>query len=43
VLAGIVAGPLFHLLSADWGLVLTGAVAGTGAYLVDRRIRRRHG
>lgn len=43
VLAGMVAGPLFHLLSADWGLVLTGAVAGTGAYLLDRAMRRRHG
>ncbi len=42
VLAGIAAGPLFHLVSADWGLILTGAVAGTGAYLVDRRRRRRH-
>jgi predicted branched-subunit amino acid permease len=42
VLAGIAAGPLFHLVSADWGLILTGAVAGTGAYLIDRRIRRRH-
>lgn len=43
VLAGIVAGPLFHLLSADWGLLLTGAVAGSGAYLADRVLRRRHG
>lgn len=43
VLAGILTGPLFHLVSADWGLILTGAVAGTGAYLADRRLRRRHG
>lgn len=42
VLAGIAAGPLFHLLSADWGLVLTGAVAGTGAYLLDRVMGRRN-
>lgn len=42
VLAGIVAGPLFHLVSSDWGLILTGAVAGTAAYLVDRLKRRRH-
>ncbi|UCH72863.1 MAG: AzlC family ABC transporter permease [Rhodospirillales bacterium] len=41
VLAGIAAGPLFHLVSADWGLILTGAVAGTGAYFIDRQIRRR--
>ncbi len=43
VLAGIVAGPLFHLLSPDWGLLLTGAVAGTGVYLADRALRGRHG
>lgn len=43
VLAGVVAGPLFHLLSSDWGLLLTGALAGTGAYLADRVLRGRHG
>ena len=43
VLAGVVAGPLFHLLSPDWGLLLTGAVAGTGAYLTDRAFRGRYG
>ena len=43
VLAGVVAGPLFHLLSPDWGLLLTGAAAGTGAYLFDRALRGRHG
>jgi predicted branched-subunit amino acid permease len=43
VLAGVVAGPLFHLLSPDWGLLLTGAAAGAGAYLVDRALRRRDG
>lgn len=42
VLAGVAAGPLFHLLSPDWGLLLTGAVAGTGGYLIDRALRRRH-
>lgn len=43
VLAGVVAGPLFHLLSPDWGLLLTGAAAGAGAYLVDRALRRLDG
>ena len=43
VLAGIAAGPLFHLLSPDWGLLLTGLVAGMGAYLADRVLRGRHG
>lgn len=43
VLAGAVTGPMFHLVSADWGLILTGAVAGSFAYLWDRRRRRHHG
>jgi len=43
VLMGVLAGPLFHLLSPDWGLLLTGATAGIGAYLFDRALRRRHG
>lgn len=43
VLAGVAAGPLFHLLSPDWGLLLTGLVAGMGAYLADRMLRGRHG
>lgn len=29
---GAVTGPLLHLLSPDWGLLLTGALAGTAAY-----------
>lgn len=43
VLLGAVAGPLFHLVTADWGLILTGAVAGTAGYLWDRHRRGRHG
>ncbi len=43
VMLGAVAGPAFHLVSSDWGLILTGAVAGTLAYLWDRRLRGRHG
>lgn len=37
---GAVAGPLFHLLSPDWGLLYTGLVAGTAAFLVDGKVRR---
>lgn len=37
---GAVAGPLFHLLAPDWGLLYTGLVAGTAAFLADRRPRR---
>lgn len=43
VLFGAIAGPLLHLVSADWGLILTGALAGPLAYLWDRRRRGRHG
>ena len=43
VLLGALAGPLFHLVSADWGLILTGAVAGTAGYLWDRHLRGRNG
>lgn len=33
---GGLAGPLFHLLSPDWGLLMTGLVAGTAAFLASR-------
>lgn len=33
---GAVLGPLFHLLDADWGLLMTGLVAGTAAFLITR-------
>lgn len=38
---GALAGPLFHLLSPDWGLLMTGLVAGTIAFLADEWMRRR--
>jgi predicted branched-subunit amino acid permease len=41
LLIGAVAGPLFYLLSTDWGLLATGAVGGALAYLLDRTWRRR--
>ena len=34
--AGAVLGPLFHLLSPDWGLLATGFVAGSFAFGLDR-------
>ncbi|MFI4989210.1 MAG: AzlC family ABC transporter permease [Alphaproteobacteria bacterium] len=44
---GAVLGPLFHLLSPEWGLPLTGIVAGTLAFALDRHARgreaKRHG
>ena len=41
LIGGALVGPAFHLLSPRWGLMLTGLVAGTLAYAVDRR-RRGH-
>jgi predicted branched-subunit amino acid permease len=40
---GVVAGPLLHILSPDWGLIATGIAAGGAAYAADRAWRGRHG
>lgn len=37
---GAVLGPLFHLVSPDWGLLATGLVGGTLAFLIVERGRR---
>ena len=37
---GAVAGPILHVLTPNWGLLLTGVLAGTAAFLTDRRLRR---
>ena len=39
---GALAGPLLHLVSADWGLLLTGVLAGSLAFFADRLWSRRH-
>ncbi|MEQ8964304.1 MAG: AzlC family ABC transporter permease [Azospirillaceae bacterium] len=39
--AGALAGPLFHRIDPDWGLLATGLVAGTAAFLADRLVPRR--
>lgn len=36
LILGALAGPLFHLVTADWGLLLTGLIAGSAAYGLDR-------
>jgi len=36
---GAVAGPVFHLISPDWGLLATGLVAGTLAFVIDERLK----
>jgi len=43
LLAGAIVGPLIHLLAPNWGLVATGVLAGTAAYLIERRLEARHG
>ena len=38
LMIGAVLGPVFHLVSPDWGLPFCGVIAGTAAYFLDRRI-----
>lgn len=38
---GAVAGPLLQPVAQDWGLLATGLLAGTAAYLVNRWLPRR--
>jgi predicted branched-subunit amino acid permease len=37
---GAISGPLFHLLSPDWSLLLTGLFAGTAGFLLERPFAR---
>jgi len=41
VVIGVVAGPLLHQVTTDWSVPLTGLLAGTAAFLIDRAIGRR--
>jgi predicted branched-subunit amino acid permease len=41
VIGGGIAGPLFHLLSEDWGLLFAGVVGGTVAFFVSRHLTAR--
>ena len=34
VLCGAIAGPLFHALSNDWGILLAGLIGGTIAFFI---------
>lgn len=34
-------GPLFHLMSPDWGLLATGVVGGTAAFFIEKKVSRR--
>ena len=42
VIAGGVAGPLLHIVTADWGLLLSGLIGGTLAFGMARIWRDRH-
>ncbi len=41
VLLGVVAGPLLHLASPEWGVPATGFIVGTIAFGLDRKVLRR--
>jgi predicted branched-subunit amino acid permease len=43
LVAGAVLGPLFHFVSRDWGLLLTGLAAGTVGWAGGRWLERRDG
>jgi predicted branched-subunit amino acid permease len=40
LLLGAICGPIFHLLSPDWSLLLTGLFAGTAGFLLERPLTR---
>ena len=40
---GGVMGPALHLVSPDWGLLVTGLVAGTAGHFIDQVVRARYG
>jgi len=42
VAAGAVAGPLLHMATSDWGLLLCGVIGGTLAFAVAKGLQARH-
>jgi predicted branched-subunit amino acid permease len=40
LILGAIAGPLFHLLSPNWSLLLTGLVAGSASFLLEKPVAR---
>ena len=36
VIAGAIAGPFLHMATSDWGLLLSGVIGGTLAFVVAR-------
>jgi len=42
LMIGTVLGPVFHLLSPDWGLPFVGFIAGTAAFFLDKKMGGGH-
>jgi predicted branched-subunit amino acid permease len=43
LLVGAVAGPALHLVTPDWGLLISGLAGGSAAFALDRWLVRRAG
>jgi len=43
LVSGACLGPVLHGVSADWGIPITGLIAGTAAFGIDQLLRRRSG
>ena len=43
LMIGAALGPLFHLISPEWGLPFCGVIAGTAAFFIDQRLGDGHG
>jgi len=43
LIIGAVLGPLFHLISPEWGLPFCGVIAGTAGFYIDKRMGVRLG
>ena len=43
LLIGALLGPLFHLISPDWGLPFCGIIAGSAAFWIDKRMKASPG
>ncbi len=43
LMIGALLGPLFHLISPDWGLPFCGVIAGSAAYWIDKRMKAAPG
>ncbi len=42
IVLGAISGPLLHLVDSDWGLLATGLLAGSAAFLIARATEAHH-